>query len=123
LNSDLYDQPKLSDALLPALAELPYYAELARQALGNRTSGAETPDAMLDKNQRLGTPLTAEFLGDIRVRTSYFFNPVCHSETMLIGKLADAPAPDGETITKRCPSAVTSYKCPGPGTRACSGAM
>ena len=35
MNSDLYDHPKLYDALLPVRAELPYYAELAKRASGD----------------------------------------------------------------------------------------
>jgi 2-polyprenyl-3-methyl-5-hydroxy-6-metoxy-1,4-benzoquinol methylase len=35
LNSDLYDNPALYDALLPVGAHLPYYVELARQASGD----------------------------------------------------------------------------------------
>src|ERR1700733_5960948 len=35
MNSDLYDNPALYDALLPVGAHLPYYAGLARQASGH----------------------------------------------------------------------------------------
>ena len=34
MNSELYEHPSLYDALLPATAHVPYYAELARQAGG-----------------------------------------------------------------------------------------
>jgi len=35
MNSDIYDHPALYDALLPARAHVPYYADLARQASGD----------------------------------------------------------------------------------------
>jgi SAM-dependent methyltransferase len=104
LHSDLYDDPALYDALLPAAAHVPYYVDLARQTAGPvlelacgtgqltvpiaqtglPTAGLDLSAAMLTAARQLARPSGQRFLlfenetesfGKLKVEATMAYDP------------------------------------------------